>query len=218
LQNDYYKITIALAGIFQSVSLVRDLAQTGKANEDAFQASLYSIFQTDPKDVPSIYNGLSGVKIGLENLIKTLGGEPKENRPLMRYVISLIHLQKKITRSPRVRESLRQRLNQAKKQVEYFSLTHSNVIANLADIYISTISLYRFRIMIWGNPRILSGSHVMEKIRALLLAGLRSAVLWRQMGGSRLQLLFSRTKIKATAEKILIQINANQDMGEKEHI
>jgi high frequency lysogenization protein len=50
----------------------------------------------------------------------------------------------------------------------------------------------------------------MEKVRALLLAGIRAAVLWRQVGGSRLQILFSRAKIKAAAEKILQQIEHNQ--------
>ena len=133
----------------------------------------------------------------------------------MHYVISLIHLQKKILQSSKVLNTLQQRLNQAKKQVEYFSLTHPTVITNLADIYLNTISTFRFRIMIWGNPRILNTPEVMEKIRALLLAGVRSAVLWRQMGGSRLQLLFSRTKIKSMAEKILSQLD-QQTINEKE--
>ncbi|MEH6454630.1 MAG: DUF489 family protein, partial [Psychromonas sp.] len=31
-----------------------------------------------------------------------------------------------------------------------------------------------------------------HKIRALLLAGVRAAVLWRQIGGKRRQLIFSR--------------------------
>ncbi len=45
-----------------------------------------------------------------------------------------------------------------------------------------------------------------KKIRALLLAGIRSSVLWRQMGGSRLQFIFSRQKIKKTAEKLLLRL------------
>ncbi len=36
------------------------------------------------------------------------------------------------------------------------------------------------------------------KIRALLLAGIRSARLWRQLGGHRWQLIFSRRKLLAT--------------------
>jgi len=199
------KSTIAFAGLIQAVSLVRDLAQTGKADEAAFQASIYSIFQTDPKDNLSVYGGIPGIQRGLETLITLFSGPAKESRSLMRYAMSLIHLQKKITRSQAILNTLTQRLNQTKKQVEYFSLTHPTVISNLADIYINTISTFQFRIMIWGSPRILSTSEVMEKIRALLLAGIRSAVLWRQSGGSRLQLLFSRAKIKSMAETLLSQ-------------
>lgn len=205
MQNDYHNSTIALAGIIQAVSLVRDLAQTGKADEASFQSSIHSIFETDPKDINSVYNGLHGIRCGLENLIQIFSDNPKQSRPLMRYAMSLIHLQKKITRTNQVLNTLKQRIQQTKKQVEYFSLTHPVVIANLADIYLNTISTFRFRIMIWGNSRVLNTPEVMEKIRALLLAGIRSAVLWRQMGGSRLQLLFSRAKIRATAETILQQ-------------
>lgn len=205
MQDKLFNTTIAFAGIIQAVSLVRELAQTGKADDAAFQASIYSIFQTDPKDTLSVYGGIAGIKPGLERLITLFSDSPKESRSLMRYAMSLIHLQKKIMRSPSTLDTLSKRLNQAKKQVDYFSLTHSNVINNLADIYLNTISTFHFRILIWGSPRILNTSEVMEKIRALLLAGIRSAVLWRQSGGSRIQLLFSRAKIKAMAEEILSQ-------------
>lgn len=123
-----------------------------------------------------------------------------------RYMLSLIHLQKKISRSPHILQTLSRRILQTKKQVEYFSLTHPTVIANLADTYLSTISPFKFRVIIWGSQRLLSVNENMEKIRALLLAGIRSSVLWRQMGGSRFQLVFSRAKIKAMAEKILAEM------------
>jgi high frequency lysogenization protein len=207
VQDKLYNTTIALAGIIQAISLVKELAQTGKADETYFNTSIYSIFQTDPTNVVNVYGKLPHIKRGLEELISIFQGDPKHSRSLMRYLMSLIHLQNKIQRSPQLRDTLTQRISQAKKQVAYFSLTHHNVIVNLADIYISTISKFRFRIMIWGSPRILQTSEVMERIRALLLSGIRSAVLWRQVGGSRLQLLFSRGKIKRMAQKILSEIN-----------
>ncbi|MEO8400267.1 MAG: high frequency lysogenization protein HflD [Gammaproteobacteria bacterium] len=204
MQDKLYKTTIALAGIVQAVSLVRALAQTGKLDEEAYQVSIYSIFQTDPKDLSEIYNGISGIKYGLEQLIQIF--DPAITPIQSRYMLSIMRLQKKITLSPKMLDSLTQRIATAKKQVSYFSLLHPTVISNLADIYLSTISQFKFRIIIWGSKRILSAPENMEKIRALLLAGVRSSVLWRQMGGSRLQLLFFRAKIKATAEQILAEI------------
>ncbi len=201
LQDKLYNTTIALGGIAQAVSLVRELAQTGKMDEEPFQASIYSVFQTNPNDVSAVYGGVNGIKFGLEKLITFFDPAPAPIQT--RYMLSVMHLQKKIFRSDKIMHTLTQRIEQTKKQVDYFSLVHPTVIANLADTYLSTISPFNFRIIIWGNQRILCVNENMERIRALLLAGIRSSVLWRQMGGSRLQLIFSRTKIKAMAEKIL---------------
>jgi len=47
---------------------------------------------------------------------------------------------------------------------------------------------------------------VINKIRALLLAGIRSAMLWRQCGGSRWRFIFFRRKIQREAEFLLSEI------------
>ncbi|MEK7758734.1 MAG: DUF489 family protein, partial [Pseudomonadota bacterium] len=49
----------------------------------------------------------------------------------------------------------------------------------------------------------LSNPAIADKVRAALLAGIRSAVLWRQLGGRRWQLLFSRGKLARTAAELL---------------
>ncbi len=53
--------------------------------------------------------------------------------------------------------------------------------------------------MVQGNPHYLGQAGVVAEIRALLLAAVRSAVLWRQLGGSYWDFLFSR---KAMLEAI----------------
>lgn len=201
-EKQLYNITIALAGIVQAACLVKDLAQTGKMDEAAYQISINSIFQMNPPDVLAVYGGnLEGVRLGLEKLIPLL--EISKVSIEARYMLGLMRLQKKISGSPKSMRLLSQRLEQAKKQVDYFSLLHPTVISNLADIYLNTISPFKFRIIIWGSQRILTAPENMEKIRALLLAGIRASVLWRQVGGSRLQLLFSRGKLSKMAKKIL---------------
>lgn len=205
-QDTLDNITIALAGILQAIALLRELTQTGKTHEEAFQASIYSIFQLDPQNIASVYGGKYGVKLGLEKLTHTFDTTQGMDHLQSRYMLSLIHLQKKLMRSPKMLDSITKRLQKTQKQVEYFHLTHPTVIANLADIYLNTVSTFKFRIMILGNQRVMHVRENMDKVRALLLAGVRSAVLWRQVGGSRLQLLFSRAKIKTNAERILAQI------------
>lgn len=205
-QAELENVTLGLAGIIQAIALIREFTQTGKVDAPAFEASIHSIFQLQAKDIASVYGNVAGLKLGLTKIVHTFDLTRSVDRPQHRYLLSLIHLQKKLSRSPKALALLTERLRQTQKQANYFSVTHPVVIANLADVYLHTISAFRFRIIIMGNQRVLHSRENMEKIRALLLAGLRAAVLWRQMGGSRLQLLFSRAKIKATAARILQNI------------
>jgi high frequency lysogenization protein len=208
-QNNLDKITIALAGILQAIALMRELTQTGRVNEVAFSASMGSIFELNPQQIETVYGDLTGIRLGLEKIVTTFDTTQAIDRLQHRYMLSLIHLQKKLSRSPKMLLTLTQRLKQTQKQADYFSLVHPTVIANLADIYLHTIGTFKFRIIVLGSQRVISVQENMEKVRALLLAGVRAAVLWRQVGGSRLQILFSRAKIKASAERILKQTEFN---------
>ncbi|MEK9134155.1 MAG: DUF489 family protein, partial [Pseudomonadota bacterium] len=66
-----------------------------------------------------------------------------------------------------------------------------------------TISTLTPRIMVNGEHGHLSNPLIAAKVRAALFAGIRSAFLWRQLGGNRWQLLFNRAKIAGEAAKIL---------------
>jgi high frequency lysogenization protein len=57
--------------------------------------------------------------------------------------------------------------------------------------------------MVDGEHHILNVQENADKIRALLLAAVRSAVLWRQCGGSRWQMLFKRDQLIAEAEAVI---------------
>ena len=196
-------MAIALAGLVQAINLVKELAQTGKVNDETFQVCIGSIFQTHPQNTIAAFGDLAGIKIGLQSLLHTLSPKTKSDHISVRYMLSLMRLQKKISQSPHLLGILSQRVKQTQKQVDYFSLTHPTVISNLADIYLNIISPFRIKILIVGNQRVLGAQQPVEKIRALLLAAIRSSVLWQQVGGSRLQLLFFRKKIKMAAEKLL---------------
>ncbi|WP_425331378.1 DUF489 family protein [Proteus mirabilis] len=69
---------------------------------------------------------------------------------------------------------------------------HPDVLASLGSLYADTISHLKPRVMVQGNPHYLGQAGVVAEIRALLLAAVRSAVLWRQLGGSYWDFLFGR--------------------------
>lgn len=201
-----YNITLALAGVLQAAVLVRDLAKSGVMDEKSFNTTIGSIYQIDAANVAAVYDGTAGLQKGLQELIKLLGNDKTQTDPsISRYVISMIHLQHKLSKNPELLKTLTRRVHYAVSQATYFSKTHPNVIASLADIYISTLGTLAFRIQVLGQAKLLNQQEVIQKIRALLLAGVRSVVLWRQVGGRRWQLFLWRNKITRQAQQLLLQ-------------
>jgi high frequency lysogenization protein len=58
------------------------------------------------------------------------------------------------------------------------------VLSALGSLYADTLSHLRPRVLVQGNPHYLGQAAVVAEVRAVLLSAVRSAVLWRQMGGS----------------------------------
>lgn len=203
MQAKFEDRVIALAGIAQAIFLTQEIAQTGRVDEKAFKASLNSLFQLNPPNAMAIYGGLDNLQYGLEKLVLALRTKPSLAYKTIKQMIALINLQKKIARSPSAMSALSQRLQQAQKQVDYFNLQHSTVIANLADTYIDIVNRFHFRFYLSGNEKFFGVKENMEKIRVLLLTAIRACVLWQQSGGSCWQLIFEHKKIKFSALDLL---------------
>lgn len=202
-------ITIALAGIFQASGLVEQLAKTGYVPGDAYRCSIESLFAIDPPDTRAVYGGtLAHLIPGLEILQATLEPGNQRHRDALRYSLGVVHLQKKLRARKDMMGALSSRLKQAARQAEHFSSTHENVIGNLGDLYKETISTFRFRIQVTGDQGYLQQTRIANQVRALLLAGIRAATLWRQVGGTRWQLLFRRKQIAATVDRLLREAKA----------
>jgi high frequency lysogenization protein len=73
----------------------------------------------------------------------------------------------------------------------------------LAELYANTLSRLQPRIMVEGNPVFLQQSAQVDRIRALLMAAVRAAVLWRQLGGNQLSLIFRRRQYAMLARGLL---------------
>lgn len=198
--------TIGLAGIAQATYLVNQLATTGKADNDAIYACLNSVLTLDPENPVDVYGGLAGIKLGLEQLNTQLSSTKVSNPTQARYAASLVYLETKFSDLPEMQSKVQNKIQMAQKQSEHFGVDHQNVIANLADIYHTTISTISPRIMVNGEQNFLASQDIINKIRALLLAGIRSAMLWRQCGGSRWRFIFYRRKIQQEAEFLLSEI------------
>lgn len=195
---------IALAGVFQAAALVHQIAQTSDYDKPILESSIGSLFVTDPKTTPEVYNGIAGVRLGLETIKQILQKDTdQKNIEIIRYSLSLIHLERKLRKQPEMLNIIGKRIDQASGQAEHFSLLHENVIHNLASLYMDTISTFNLRVQVTGKPEYLKISHNAALIRAALLSGIRAAILWRQTGGRRWNLLLKRKAIEASVKRLL---------------
>jgi len=195
--------TLALGGVFQAAYLVDQVARRGILPQAEFETSIGSLFEMSPATTEAVFGSRFEIKRGLQTLAEQLEGEEeKRNIYVMRYAINLLQLERKLSKQPAMLKQIADGLDGAAHQLKHFGQTHSNVIARLADIYVNTISTLTPRIMVSGENNHLQNQENANKVRALLLAGIRSAVLWQQCGGSRWQLLFQRRKLLQTAKAL----------------
>lgn len=198
--------TIALAGLSQAVQLVRDIAKTGSADPNDLETCLASLLKINADSVAEVYGGLINLKTGLALLERQLGEPDTVDTELARYAAALVYLEGKYRRQEGMQKTIRLGLERATAQAAHFNVTHENVLAALAELYKNTISQLTPRILVQGEPWHLENTANADKIRGLLLAGIRAAWLWRQCGGSRLGFLLNRSKLRDEARRLLHSI------------
>ncbi|MCU7916544.1 MAG: high frequency lysogenization protein HflD [Candidatus Thiodiazotropha sp. (ex Gloverina cf. vestifex)] len=194
---------IALAGLFQACHLAQQVAHKGMADAQALTGNIHSLFQVDTAQVLDVFGSLQNLAPGLRLAHRQLSGsEPRDNE-LTRYLLSLVQLERKLIGDAERLESISEGIKNTAARLPHFPQTHSNILASLADIYAENISTLQPRIMVSGEPVYLQNPDNVNRIRALLLAGIRAAMLWRQMGGRRRQLLFNRKRVVTTLHGLL---------------
>lgn len=198
---------IALAGLSQACLLVQQIATTGTADNSAIETSINSILSVDSEGVIDIYGELSNLKPGLKQLEQQLLSKTAANPEQARYAASLVILEKQLANRPEMLTKISTGISVAQAQSESFGILHENVLAKLGDLYHSTISTLQPRIMVNGEQEYLGQPNTVNKIRALLLAGIRATMLWRQCGGTRWKFLFFRKKLQDEVEFLLNQVD-----------
>jgi len=188
---------VALGAVFEAAVLADKIARTGQVSEASMGCMLGSLLVRDPKSTLDVYGGDDlNLRDGYRALISSLERNPSAlQREPLRYALAMIGLERQLDKRGDMLQIMGSRLDQIQQQVEHFGLVHDNVIAACGGLYQDTISTFRQRIQVHGDMRFLQQPNNAAKIRALLLAGIRSARLWRQLGGHRWQLVFSRGKL-----------------------
>ncbi|MDE2278667.1 MAG: high frequency lysogenization protein HflD [Xanthomonadaceae bacterium] len=193
---------LALAGIYQACALAQQLANQGRCEETAMDAGIASVFRIDAPSVVGVYGNIASVRLGLRTLVSQLD-ESSDDMAVTRMAMTVMRLERTLSRHPQLLDRLQQGIRAAQRQAEHFGQGSSQVTARLAELYASTLSTLRPRVMVNGSPQYLQQPAIVEKLRSNLLAAVRSAVLWRQLGGRQWQLLLFRRQCSMLARGLL---------------
>jgi high frequency lysogenization protein len=197
---------MALAGVFQATELVRQAASHGTWSGFAATSCLDSLFNMESDSVEEIYGGVGKLHLGIETLLSVLAGDQR-HMDALRYSVGLLQIERKFKRrrdiQSQVGEGL-ERIGECGRNLDQHEREDLQA-KQISELYSQSISTLEPRIVVNGKPQYLQVQRTVDWVRTLLMAGIRSAYLWDQLGGGRLELVFGRRKIAREAESLLLE-------------
>jgi high frequency lysogenization protein len=198
---------IAFAGIYQAAYCVRQIARQGTVDTRIMEPCIYSLFQIDTPTVAAAFGPSGAVASGARQIVAQLTAGSKSGPPrdqeLLRYVVTLIKLERALSGRRDMLETIRAGIDAIAAARDDGPLLDPSLLASLAAIYSDTVSHLSPRIIVKGEPLHLKNPDNQNRIRSNLLAGIRAAMLWRQVGGRRWQILFGQRQLLESARGYL---------------
>lgn len=200
----FYESNIALAGLCQAAALVKQIARSNEFDSQALATSLNSITITSSDNTEQIFGDVNHLALGYQTLISQLSNQStNKDVEVTRYIANLLSIERRISSSKKTMAALGERISNIQRQQLHLEITDNQMLRNLASIYTDVVSPAARKIQVAGDPEILKLPDNQHRVRAILLAGVRAAVLWRQLGGKRRHILFSRQQILDSAQQTL---------------
>ena len=200
--SDMDERVLALAGLVQALRQVRQIAENGQADEAIVGTALDSVFRIYAASAAAVYGTTQALDPGLR-LLRDYFGNQGHDELLPRLALAVMQLERRFVREADTASKVRDGILALAPSAERLGSVHPDVLAALGSLYADTVSHLRPRVLVQGNPHYLGQAGVVAEIRAVLLAALRSAVLWRQMGGSLWDFVLRRREIIATIDSLL---------------
>lgn len=185
---------LALAGLVQALAQVRRVADTGQANAAILTTAMDSVFRIDAPTPDAVYGDVEALRPGL-TLLRDYFGTTQRDDQLPRLVLAVMQLERRFVRDGEMGQRVQAGIRAQAGNAERLGSSHPDVMSALGALYAETLSHLRPRVLVQGNPHYLGQATVVAEVRAVLLAAVRSAVLWRQCGGSLWDFLLRRRQL-----------------------
>ena len=187
---------------------MKQIARSNEFDKPALATSLNSIAITNSDNTEQVFGDVKHLTLGYQTLLDQLSNQStNKDVEVTRYIANLLSIERKLSGSKKTMAALGERISNIQRQQLHLDITDSQMLSNLASIYTDVVSPVARKIQVAGDPAILKRPDNQHRVRALLLAGVRAAVLWRQLGGKRRHILFSRPQILASAQHTLNHIS-----------
>ena len=202
---NFRNITLSLAGVFQAAQQVVNLSTNGQSDDRVVEPLIASLLKLEADSCEDVYGNIGNLRPGLRLIeVQLKTGAAGKSANLGRYVASLLNIERQLNRSAIMQSVIATRLVQIKRLNVQETLIDDAIVHSIAELYKDTISTLPLRIQVVGDKSLLKQAEIQDKVRCCLLCGLRSAVLWRQMGGKRRQLILNRKQLITNAENLLM--------------
>ena len=195
----------ALAGLHQACLVVSNLAWRGDYENKDFDALINCIIDTKSTTIENIFISQNYIEKGLRHLKKQIIDDIfTRSSETRRYIASLNKLSDTLMSDNSCINKIQLLLKSFSEKSK--SMTIDEKTIELSNIYQQTLSKFEPRIVVNGENKFLTDENHSSRIRTALFAGVRSVILWRQLGGSKLKLLFLKGQFSKQIDNYLDSI------------
>ena len=204
---------IALCAVAQCAALVHELAIGKEIRQSQLASAINPLLILNPESVEQVYPNLESLTLGFSTLQSILGSNRlKQNSQIRRYITEILILRKSLSKNMIMQSVVRAGLSNLEPirpslidcmQTNQQEINEQNyTFEEISSLYRKTLSTLKHRIKVAGKVQFLKNEIVSNKIRGLLFAGVRSAVLWHQLDGRYWRLFIYNKRISNTVSDI----------------
>ena len=204
---------IALCAVAQCAALVHELAIGKEIRQSQLASAINPLLILNPESVEQVYPNLESLTLGFSTLQSILGSNRlKQNSQIRRYITEILILRKSLSKNMIMQSVVRAGVSNLEPirpslidcmQTNQQEINEQNyTFEEISSLYRKTLSTLKHRIKVAGKVQFLKNEIVSNKIRGLLFAGVRSAVLWHQLDGRYWRLFIYNKRISNTVSNI----------------
>lgn len=199
--------TYLIGGLYQSAEMIHQIATTGKCSYEDFKHIIMALKISKFQSIEETFGSTAHLHSGLRACKTYYSMQPSHDTAatiqINRYFAELFKLASYLRKNPNLLTKIGDKVAESTPDFAELDENIEQLIRHFATMYSEIISPNAPRILIRGTENHLKIEFNAQKVRTLLLAGLRIVLLWRECGGKQWHLFIRRKKILETCHQLL---------------